>query len=138
MEIFRKTLTKNDVGSTGSHQAGLHIPKRNKELINFLPYLDHSIKNPSVFFKCIDDDNIEWMLRYIYYNNKFYDENGTRDEFRITHTNSFFKSKTALENDDFEISKPSDLNCYKIKLIKKDGEAYSNEPIKLKGWNKVY
>ena len=109
-EIFRKTLTKNDVGSTGSHQAGLHIPKRNRELIKFLPDLDHSTKNPSVFFKCIDDDNIEWAFRYIYYNNKFYDKNGTRDEFRITHTNLFFKSQTALENDDFEISKSSDSN----------------------------
>jgi len=137
-KVFRKLLKSNDVGTTGSHQSGIHIPKSQKELISFLPDLDYSIKNPSLFFKCIDDDNLEWKFRYIYYNNKFHDEKGTRDEFRITQINSFFKSKLAEKNDIFEISKYINKKYYNVQILKSNHQDISNKPIKLKGWNKVY
>src|SRR5215469_7482404 len=44
---IRKTLSANDVGSTGAHQAGILIPKDPK-ILAFFPTLDASTKNPRI------------------------------------------------------------------------------------------
>lgn len=40
---IRKTLSANDVGATGAHQAGILIPK-NPKILAFFPSLDKSVK----------------------------------------------------------------------------------------------
>jgi hypothetical protein len=42
IQTYEKQLTANDTGETGAHQAGIHIPKSQKDLLSFLPPLDAS------------------------------------------------------------------------------------------------
>lgn len=91
-QCYRKILTANDTGKTGAHQGGIHIPKYRRDLIDLLPELDPSTKNPDVWLACTDDAGQQWRFRYIHYNNRLHDDNGTRDEFRITHMTEYFRS----------------------------------------------
>jgi hypothetical protein len=78
-----KCLSANDLGRTGSHQAGILIPKRG-DLLSFFPPLDPNEKNPRVNFDAIiQDSNERVCLTFVYYNNKLHGE-GTRNEFRLT------------------------------------------------------
>ena len=137
---FSKVLTSNDIGKTGSHQAGLHIPKTNKELIEFLPALNGGTLNPCTWITCIDEHNESWRFRFVYYNNKFHSLSGRRNEFRVTHTAKYLKSNTAFEGDIFVISKGSADVYYRIKLIQKQIESSKTIPskVKLTGWRKIY
>jgi len=101
---FGKVLTHNDTGETGSHQAGFHVPKSEKEMISFLPRLDSSRKNPDAWIECVDDHGRKWSLRYIHYNNRQHDPGGTRDEYRITHVSEFLKVHNARAGDMVVIS----------------------------------
>lgn len=118
-QIYRKTLSANDVGSTGAHQAGILVPKTNKDLLAFLPSLDSSLKNPDAWLKCLDENGNERKFRFVYYNNKFHDEKGTRNEYRITHMTNYFRFIGAQEGDTFEISKESDAHQFFIRTIGK-------------------
>ena len=137
---FSKVLEKNDIGLTGSHQAGIHIPKRNKELIAFFPMLDEAMKNPDVWIDCLDDDDIEWRLRFIHYNNKFHDQNGTRDEYRLTHTTSFLRKMNAEPGDHFLLSCHKGENLYRIAVRKSAPQPFGEGRMRvaLTGWSKVY
>lgn len=137
---FRKFLTANDTGESGGHQAGIHIPKKEVEFLDFLPKLDSSIKNPDFWLHCIDEDDIEWSFRYIHYNNKLHDEKGTRNEYRITHMTKYFKARGARAGDIFSISNSTPGESYRIGVENQAGFSGVNEPvrIKLKGWSKVY
>ena len=140
MAEFTKTLEKNDSGLTGGHQAGIHLPKRNRELLSFLPRLDDSIKNPDAWIECLDEDDISWKLRYIHYNNKYHDVGGTRDEYRLTHVVPFLRKMGAMVGDIFHIKRDSLDGPYLISVEMKE----KAEPVggvirvKLSGWNKVY
>ncbi len=131
METFRKTLSANDVGSNGAHQAGILIPKGEKELIRILPPLDPSIKNPDAMIQCVDDKGEKLCFRFVYYNNKLHDIGGTRNEY-----------VGAREGDEFEISK-NDANAnYEIRVHSK---ALLNPPpdedgvrIKLTKWRRIH
>ena len=68
-KTFRKTLSANDIGSNGSHQAGVLIPKSEKDLLAMLPKLDPNTKNP--------DSWIEYVERT---KNKFNHIQQTQDE----------------------------------------------------------
>lgn len=135
MPTFQKILTANDVGATGSHQAGMHIPKSKNAFLNFLPYLQAEKRNPDNWFKCLDKEGNVWKFRFIYYNNKHHDLNGTRDEFRLTNMTRFFKHFNAMENDLFQISKEEKEEYYKIDILQED---LTNIPtIHLTGWSEV-
>lgn len=80
---FAKALSPNDLGLTGSHQAGVLLPRRS-QIHSFLPHLDESTSNPSI--------GVEWWApqlnrplstRYVYYNSKPMGT-GTRNEYRLT------------------------------------------------------
>jgi hypothetical protein len=141
-EIYLKILSANDVGSTGAHQAGILIPKTNRELLAFLPCLDPTIKNPDTWLNCIDEEGNERKFRFVYYNNKLHEENGTRNEFRITHMTNYFRSIGAKQGDTFEISKQSNTNQFLIRVIKqisKNLDADSPMRIKIKSaWRRVH
>jgi hypothetical protein len=117
MNTFNKVLSANDVGANGAHQAGILIPKTNKNLLEFLPKLDISLKNPDAWIICTDVDGVHRKFRFIYYNNKMHDVGGTRNEFRITHMTTFFKDFGAQEGDTFEISRIDNQTNYQIKII---------------------
>lgn len=87
--VISKVLSGNDLGETGSHQAGMVISKKS-EVLQFFPDLGCEIKNPRVSLYFIDDFGKEWKLNFIYYNNKFFDVNGTRNEYRLTGMTAYF------------------------------------------------
>ena len=136
MKTFSKILTANDTGQTLSHQAGLHIPKSNQELIEFLPKLDPSQKNPDSWILCIDENYVTWKFRFVHYNNKLTQANGTRDEYRLTHTTNCIKSSNAMSGDELVLAKSSSAKKYKINIKKR--KIKIPEKIKLKGWRRVY
>lgn len=85
---IEKTLSANDTGETGSHQAGLCVPKR-ADILVFFPLLDPSVKNPRAPLDVIDETGQEWTFHFIYYNNRFF--GGTRNEYRLTGMTAYFR-----------------------------------------------
>lgn len=133
---FCKLLTANDVGATGAHQGGMHVPKTMPELLSFLPDLNAGSLNPSAWITCLDEYDEIWKFRYIYYNNKFHSLNGYRNEFRITHTTKYFKRNLALEGDSFIITKALDEKHYRIRLAPQTST--STDVVKLAGWREIH
>lgn len=86
---IEKTLSANDLGITGSHQAGMLIPKQ-EDLLSFFPTLDASSNNPRVTLHFMDSTNFCWKFNFIYYNNKF--RGGTRNEYRLTGMTAYLRS----------------------------------------------
>ena len=115
---FCKILSANDVGATGGHQGGILIPKSETELLAFLPPLDPATKNPDAWIECIDDKESIRNLRFIHYNNRMHDENGTRNEYRITYLTRYFKEVSAKEGDIFEIAKTDGDLHYTIRIVR--------------------
>ena len=57
--VISKILSKNDVGDSGSHQAGICLPKKG-EFLTFFPELDVKQKNPGVLITFIDEEDGSW------------------------------------------------------------------------------
>jgi hypothetical protein len=55
-KTFIKTLSANDVGTTGGHMGGILVPKGDGELLAFLPPLDPNVLNPSAWIECDTPD----------------------------------------------------------------------------------
>ena len=142
IQTFEKMLTANDTGETGGHQAGIHIPKSQTELLSLLPYLDPTRKNPDAWIEMIDDTGVIWRFRYIYYNNKLHDKGGTRNEYRITHMTKFFRAVGAVEGDIMVISGIPGSDNYTIFIRKGDkGQSLQSGEsvrIRLTGWRRVH
>lgn len=117
-ETFQKILSANDVGATGGHQAGILVPKTEVQLLAFFPYLDPKVKNPDAWIECIDMDGNIHQFRFVYYNNKHHDLNGTRNEYRLTYMTKYFRAMVAQEGDIFEITRNKGATKYSIKVIK--------------------
>lgn len=141
-KAFAKVLTANDIGKTGSHQAGALVPKRDLELAKFLPYLDPSKKNPDAWIFCTDPLGNTWKMRYVYYNNKLHDPAGTRNESRITYMTAFFKKWNAQVGDEVVLTQESKPNHFLIKIIPGNSVpttvANGSSTIKLVGWRRVH
>lgn len=139
-QSFSKVLTANDTGASGGHQAGVHIPKTQKDLLGFLPELDGRIKNPSVWLVCHDDAGGTWQFRYIYYNNKHHDAGGTRDEYRVTHMTGFMRSAGARPGHVLTISGEPRGGVLDLRVLPPElaGDDQAPRRIKLKGWHRVF
>lgn len=140
-DVFSKVLSANDVGTTGGHMGGILIPKGETELLAILPPLDPGIKNPDAWLHCIDDANQPLRFRFVYYNNKLHDENGTRNEFRLTHMTKWFRDNGARAGDEFKISLMADQRHYSIRIVRRDPEQEDDEDgvrIRLSGWRRVH
>lgn len=88
-----KTLSANDVGETGAHQAGILVPKE-RDILSFFPSLNPKEKNPRVTLAFWEDDGItRWNFNFIYYNNRFF--GGTRNEFRLTCMTKYLRARNA-------------------------------------------
>lgn len=145
MNKFIKTLSANDVGTTGGHMGGILVPKGDGELLAFLPPLDASTHNPSAWMDCKTSDGSPLRLRFVYYNNRLHTPGGTRNEYRITYLTKFLRDVGAKEGDLFEIAKDAGSSAYRIRVISRDGveSPASNDdgPIRIKlttGWRRVH
>lgn len=97
-EAVTKTLSPNDIGRTGSHQAGILVPKV-PEILSFFPPLAPGLKNPRQTLCFMDDDQFTtWDFQYIYYNNKLF--GGTRNEYRLTGMTKYLRKNEATAGDD--------------------------------------
>jgi hypothetical protein len=138
-QTFEKVLTANDTGESGAHQAGIHVPKNQDELIAFLPALDPREKNPSVWLEAVDEDGGVWRFRYIYYNNRLHDPAGTRDEFRITHMTRFLRSAGASAGDTLIVSGTPQSGLLRVSVRPSEATAEMVPArIHLKGWRRVH
>lgn len=142
-KTFRKTLSANDVGTTGGHMGGILIPKGEKELLTFLPPLDAKVLNPSAWIDCVTDQGENLRLRFVYYNNRMHAPNGTRNEYRITYMTGYLRQAGAKEGDTFEITRTEGNTNYSIRVVATQIEApveTDDGPvrIKLSGWRRVH
>jgi len=87
-EAIEKTLSANDTGETGGHQAGILVPKDSR-ILAFFPELNPDLKNPRAVLDILDETGREWTFHFIYYNNRFF--GGTRNEYRLTGMTAFFR-----------------------------------------------
>lgn len=88
MRKIAKTLSANDTGETGGHQAGILVPK-DPSILGFFPPLSREVKNPRhhIFFR--DEEGQQWEFAFIYYNGRLF--GGTRNEFRLTRMTPFMR-----------------------------------------------
>lgn len=141
---YIKVLTKNDAGETGGHQAGIVVPRQNKELIDFFPTLDLNQFNPDAWITCIDPEGEQWKMRYVYYNGKtFNPPQSTRNEYRITYMTKFFSKWGAQAGDSVLFTSTSKQNAYMIQVKKNSLQATENlrtEPktVILTGWRPIF
>jgi hypothetical protein len=136
-QTFEKVLTANDTGESGAHQAGIHVPKHQEELIAFLPALDAREKNPSVWLEAVDDQGTAWRFRYIYYNNRLHDPSGTRDEYRITHMTRFLRSAGAIAGDTLIVRGRPGTGQVHVSVRPSQAEIVPAR-VQLKGWRRVH
>jgi hypothetical protein len=143
-KTFIKTLSANDVGTTGGHMGGILVPKGDGELLAFLPPLDPDVLNPSAWIDCETPDGTVLRLRFIYYNNRFHTQRGTRNEYRITWLTKFLRNANAREGDAFEISRTEGQDRYRIRVIPVSSAEHTVEddgPVRIRlttGWRRVH
>lgn len=144
-KTFIKTLSANDVGTTGGHMGGILVPKGDGELLAFLPRLDPSVLNPSAWIDCETPDGGTLRLRFVYYNNRMHAPNGTRNEYRITYLTKFLRDANAKEGDAFEIAQDEGAENYRIRVIARETVAEVEEeddgPVRItltSGWRRVH
>lgn len=99
--FLQKTLTPNDIGRTGSHQAGIHVPLG---IADYFPTLLEEVLNPSTWITVVGEGGQRWRWRWIYYNNALHGH-GTRNEYRLTHTASFLKGSGANSGQVLELER---------------------------------
>jgi hypothetical protein len=104
IEYLVKTLSLNDVGSTGSHQAGIVIP-REPAALKFFPELDVAEINPRTTIRFVTKEAHEALdLNFIYYNGRLHGTS-TRNEYRLTGLSRYFKEVGALAGDSLEFTR---------------------------------
>ena len=120
MTTVRKALSANDLGKTGSHQAGILVPKA-KEMLAFFPHLDPGIKNPRAAVVLREaGDGARREFNFIYYNGKLF--GGTRNEYRLTCMTGFLRESGATIGDEIVISKDEDSG-YLIEIVRSSGRS---------------
>lgn len=120
-----KVLTPNDVGTTGSHQAGIAVPRQDATLA-FFPSLDTTQYNPrqSLLFRETDGLD-EWPLNFIYYNGKLLGRS-TRNEYRLTGLTPYFKKHQALVGDTLHLGRTL-TGRWTIEIEHSNGQSMLNE-----------
>lgn len=108
---IKKILSANDVGETGTHQAGMLIPKTD-EILSFFPPLNRNTKNPRAILDFTDINNRLWRFVFIFYNNAFF--GGTRNEYRLTHMTAYLQSYKLQSGDQIILKREIDG---KLKII---------------------
>ncbi len=94
---IRKTLSANDAGETGGHQAGILIPK-DPRILSFFPRLHARERNPRAHILFEDAAGQRWEFAFIYYNNRQF--GGTRNEYRLTRMTRYIKEAGLASGDE--------------------------------------
>ena len=94
---IRKTLSANDAGETGGHQAGILIP-RDPRLLSFFPALNGGEYNPRAHIVFDDAAGDRWEFAFIHYNNRRF--GGTRNEYRLTRMTRYIRQAGLASGDD--------------------------------------
>lgn len=130
----QKILSANDIGRTGSHQSGLHVPKASP-LVDLLPRHRWRERNPRIAIDlfCPDVD-VRVIAQLIYYNNAL--EGGTRDEFRLTHLTQLFRRLGVEEGDCIEFEFDSGASAT-VRLVRVSADLNESEPLVWRGGWKV-
>ncbi len=106
MMQISKTLSANDLGMTGGHQAGMYVPK-DKSVLPFFPALDPVAHNPRMPMVVRDvRTGTTWTFHFIYYNNR--QIGGTRNEYRLTHMTRFLRQSRAVPGDELLLTREAD------------------------------
>lgn len=104
MKIYKeqlfKVLSRNDTGETGGHQSGISIPKAVASSSIF-PKMSKEILNQRREINFYDESGTQWILQYIYYNDKYHGKpaNKCHDEFRLTCTNAYIHKNNIKSGD---------------------------------------
>jgi hypothetical protein len=121
-----KTLSANDVGTTGGHQAGILVPK-SAEILSFFPLLPKFEKNPRVDLVVRERvSNARWDFIFIYYNNRLF--GGTRNEYRLTGMTRFLRVIAASEGDELMFTKDENKSIY-VELLRAGLGEYPNDGV---------
>jgi len=129
-KIKSKPLSRNDLGLTGSHQAGICVPR---QLSKFFPELNKTKKNPRKILTVYDIREKCWEFNYIYYNNKFF--GGTRNEYRLTRMTRFLKENDVKIGDRLKFEWDNINHKYHIK-IEREGEFIPKKHLSNDRWKK--
>ena len=111
-KTISKTLSANDVGDTGAHQAGILVPK-DSAVLSFFPSLAPSEKNPRRLLVFTDEFGRSWKFAFIYYNNRLF--GGTRNEYRLTRMTEYLRSTNAKPGDAVVFARQGD-DGYAVRL----------------------
>ena len=103
-KIIRKTLSPNDAGETGGHQAGVLIP-RDQRILSFFPRLDATELNPRTHIVFEDAGGELWEFAFIYYNNRLF--GGTRNEYRLTRMTRYIRQAGLASSDEVVLHRDS-------------------------------
>jgi hypothetical protein len=130
-----KTLSANDTGLTGGHQAGILIPK-DQRILGFFPPLDATIKNPRSLLAFVDDEGTQWEFCFIYYNNRFF--GGTRDEYRLTRMTKYLRGNNLSPEDEVLLNRPRS-DSYRVSYRRRSQQHAGTQPVlKLgSGWKVI-
>ena len=115
--VFLKVLTANDTGERGSHQSGIHVPRRAWEMPGLLPPLASGVKNPEAVVIVRDENSREWKFRYVFYNNALHEPRGTRREHRITQMSRFFRESRARAGDTLILARQPGADFLEIRIV---------------------
>ena len=106
MMRISKTLSANDLGMTGAHQGGMHVPK-DGSVLPFFPALDQFAHNPRMPMVVRDvRTGTTWTFWFIYYNN--WRIGKTRNEYRLTHMTKFLRQSHAVPGDELLLTRETD------------------------------
>lgn len=97
-----KTLSANDTGDTGAHQAGILVPKA-KRILSFFPRLAADEHNPRAHLLFRDESGTNWEFAFIYYNNRLF--GGTRNEYRLTRMTRYIREQALVPGDEVLLSR---------------------------------
>jgi hypothetical protein len=139
-QSYAKILSANDTGATGTHQAGILVPKADAGLLAFFPTLDASVKNPDAWIRCEDASGEVWEMRFIYYNNKLHVRNGTRNEYRVTWMTKYLRANKAGAGDSVIFEATDEPSYYKISVATSARSSTDRKQgvIKLAGWRRIH
>lgn len=135
-----KKLSRNDLGLTGGHQAGICVPKT-VVAKDFFPKLNAEDYNPRVvipmYFEMKRVD-----VNYIFYNNRLHGR-GTRCEYRLTGISRFLKNQNMKEGEDLVLSYDNSNQVYSLEVRHKEEESAKffdeDKPIVIHaGWSLQY
>jgi hypothetical protein len=105
VHTISKTLSANDTGDTGGHQAGILVPK-DPEILSFFPPLDAEEQNPRCLLNFVDESGHFWEFAFIYYNNRLF--GGTRNEYRLTRMTKYIRDAGLVPGDEVQLTRDTD------------------------------